>query len=671
MYSHTPKPRRSAARAAANLSQHHSSRGHPKKRRSRGVTQKQRLSNIGPRSLLVRKGLQQGHSQKWHCVMRRPSPLVSFEVETWVPLSKLTDEERAAYEEWQKQREPLPHHESASGGGHNHHNTEGDPNIDPKAYQGIFDRPYFKPPPRKVVVVGREMDTVILRSYDMESTLLVDTIPVPVEAPRPPPKRYNHPFEALTPAARQFLQAMNITDPNAFTNSSTSEIAVHYVAFRKKQGLTPLKGSGPGATISAWKTTVRKASWYVIPEEEQQQQKLVAEEAEKKPPAATTTTTTNVPQSAIKDVEMTDAASKATTPSATPAKQQATAPATATSTVTTTTGDSFSTPAPKPASKEEASDPHPTPTPTPAETSSLPNEHSDKTQKVETDPTSEPAKDDDGEKERTETKNHRTESAPQPAAEKSAKEAKATTNESTPIQESLPKKMEESSSSTKPPSETAIPPDNVEMKDASSMPPPPTKVVTDKEVDKNSSTRESVAAKDPVLVSEAAMEKTEDQQAPAVPASTTTKEETPPPAPSSVPAVASSELLSKADDEAATKEVAAPVTTQDPKAENKTPEASTASTEATSETSTKEDRHLDQADMKKMLSRQTSVEASATDALMSLFDTTTTSSSTAAATSPITKATATKRARDETSPSTPLKKRKVFQPQQPPPDESS
>ena len=78
--------------------------------------------------------------------------------------------------------------------------------------------------------------------------------------PKPPPKQYDNPFDALVPQARDFLESIELTDPDDFVNSVTSEIAELYGPWRAQQGLPVLKGSGNGATISAWKTTVRKAT---------------------------------------------------------------------------------------------------------------------------------------------------------------------------------------------------------------------------------------------------------------------------------------------------------------------------------------------------------------------------------------------------------------------------
>ena len=78
--------------------------------------------------------------------------------------------------------------------------------------------------------------------------------------PKPPPKQYDNPFDALVPQARDFLESIEMTNPEDFVNSVTSEIAELYGPWRAQQGLPVLKGSGNGATISAWKTTVRKAT---------------------------------------------------------------------------------------------------------------------------------------------------------------------------------------------------------------------------------------------------------------------------------------------------------------------------------------------------------------------------------------------------------------------------
>ena len=66
------------------------------------------------------------------------------------------------------------------------------------------------------------------------------------------------PFAALTDGTREFLQSVGIEDIETLFNTATGEIAKKYSVWREKQGMVALKGSGPAATVSAWKTLVGK-----------------------------------------------------------------------------------------------------------------------------------------------------------------------------------------------------------------------------------------------------------------------------------------------------------------------------------------------------------------------------------------------------------------------------
>jgi hypothetical protein len=73
-------------------------------------------------------------------------------------------------------------------------------------------------------------------------------------------QQFSNPLEALNAAATQFLETMQITTVETFLSTTTSAIADEYRKWRKQQGMPVLKGSGNVATISAWKTTCRKAA---------------------------------------------------------------------------------------------------------------------------------------------------------------------------------------------------------------------------------------------------------------------------------------------------------------------------------------------------------------------------------------------------------------------------
>jgi hypothetical protein len=70
---------------------------------------------------------------------------------------------------------------------------------------------------------------------------------------------HENPLDALAETAKLFLSDEGINKAEDFLAFKSSEAAYRLGAWRKRKGMSQLKGSGEGATIGAWKTTVRKA----------------------------------------------------------------------------------------------------------------------------------------------------------------------------------------------------------------------------------------------------------------------------------------------------------------------------------------------------------------------------------------------------------------------------
>jgi hypothetical protein len=66
------------------------------------------------------------------------------------------------------------------------------------------------------------------------------------------------PISSLSTAARSFLGTLGITTAHALLSTRTTDISNEYVKWREDKKMNPLKGSGPVATVSVWKGTVRK-----------------------------------------------------------------------------------------------------------------------------------------------------------------------------------------------------------------------------------------------------------------------------------------------------------------------------------------------------------------------------------------------------------------------------
>jgi hypothetical protein len=67
------------------------------------------------------------------------------------------------------------------------------------------------------------------------------------------------PIEAISGAARSFLESLSITTCEAFLAAGSTHLGEELIKWRKKEGMPPLKGSGHIATISGWKTIVRNS----------------------------------------------------------------------------------------------------------------------------------------------------------------------------------------------------------------------------------------------------------------------------------------------------------------------------------------------------------------------------------------------------------------------------
>jgi len=65
------------------------------------------------------------------------------------------------------------------------------------------------------------------------------------------------PLEALSATTLLFLESIGITTAVAFLSQRSSDIAPKFVEWRAEEGMAELKGSGPVASVSAWKTTTR------------------------------------------------------------------------------------------------------------------------------------------------------------------------------------------------------------------------------------------------------------------------------------------------------------------------------------------------------------------------------------------------------------------------------
>lgn len=66
------------------------------------------------------------------------------------------------------------------------------------------------------------------------------------------------PYDALSAVTREFLQSVDLTTSESFLTAKSSDLGEKLKAWRKANGMPELKGSGNVATISGWKSIVRK-----------------------------------------------------------------------------------------------------------------------------------------------------------------------------------------------------------------------------------------------------------------------------------------------------------------------------------------------------------------------------------------------------------------------------
>ena len=66
-------------------------------------------------------------------------------------------------------------------------------------------------------------------------------------------------LDALSTTARSFLKTMKVCTAEEFLSARSSDLASAFINWRKRQGMAELKGSGPIATVSGWKSIVRRA----------------------------------------------------------------------------------------------------------------------------------------------------------------------------------------------------------------------------------------------------------------------------------------------------------------------------------------------------------------------------------------------------------------------------
>jgi len=66
------------------------------------------------------------------------------------------------------------------------------------------------------------------------------------------------PYELLSSVTKEFLATIGIETAEKFLATRTTDIAAEFVTFRKKKGMTELKGLGSIASVSGWKANCRK-----------------------------------------------------------------------------------------------------------------------------------------------------------------------------------------------------------------------------------------------------------------------------------------------------------------------------------------------------------------------------------------------------------------------------
>jgi len=69
-------------------------------------------------------------------------------------------------------------------------------------------------------------------------------------------KEVDDPFEILSATTLDFLRSIGITTADDLLSVRTADLAFKLVRWRRQEGMSKLKGSGPSASVSAWKTAV-------------------------------------------------------------------------------------------------------------------------------------------------------------------------------------------------------------------------------------------------------------------------------------------------------------------------------------------------------------------------------------------------------------------------------
>jgi len=65
------------------------------------------------------------------------------------------------------------------------------------------------------------------------------------------------PLEVLSDTTLKFLRSIGIKTAAQFLSMRTTDISPDFVTWRAEEGMAELKGTGPIASVSAWKTSVR------------------------------------------------------------------------------------------------------------------------------------------------------------------------------------------------------------------------------------------------------------------------------------------------------------------------------------------------------------------------------------------------------------------------------
>ena len=72
------------------------------------------------------------------------------------------------------------------------------------------------------------------------------------------PEHSNDPFEALSATTKEFLGSIGISTAEEFLSSRSTDVSLEFIKWRVAAGKPPLKGCGAVASVSGWKSIVRK-----------------------------------------------------------------------------------------------------------------------------------------------------------------------------------------------------------------------------------------------------------------------------------------------------------------------------------------------------------------------------------------------------------------------------